>query len=62
MRRFGKALGRLIVVIFTLLAGIWAFAPEESVDRDISFEANALPDDLSEFLAQRELQFSDIRP
>lgn len=55
MRRFGKALGRLIVVIFALLAGIWAFAPEEPVDRDISFEANALPDDLSEFLAQREL-------
>ena len=62
MRRFGKALGRLIVVIFALLVGIWAFAPEEPFDRDISFEANALPDDISEFLAQRELQFSDIRP
>ena len=62
MRRFGKALGRLIIVIFALLAGIWAFAPEEPVDRDISFEANQFPDDLSEFLAQRELQFSDIRP
>lgn len=62
MRRFGKALGRLIVVIFLLIAGIWALAPEEPVDREISFEANALPGDISEWLAQRELQFSDIRP
>ena len=62
MRRFGKALGRLIVVIFLLIAGIWAFAPEEPVDREISFEANDLPVDIPAWLAQRELQFSDIRP
>ena len=36
MRRFGKALGRLIVVIFALLVGIWALAPEEPVDRYIA--------------------------
>lgn len=62
MRRFGKALGRLVLVFFALLVGIWAFAPEEPVDREISFETNALTDDISGFLAQRELQFSDIRP
>lgn len=62
MRRFGKAMGRLILAVFIGMAGVWAFAPQEPVDREISFDTNVLPDDLDAWIAQNELQFSDIRP
>jgi alpha-beta hydrolase superfamily lysophospholipase len=65
MRRFGKLLGRLLLVLFALGLGAWAFAPKEPVDREISFDANGLPADLASlqgWLDQREFQYSDIRP
>ena len=62
MRKFGKVMGRLLLAVFVLFGTIWAVAPVEPVDREISFVASSLPDDLDGWLATRELQFSDIRP
>lgn len=65
MRKFGKFMGRVILVLFALGLGVWAFAPQTPVDREISFDASILPDDpatLQPWLDQRELQFSDLRP
>lgn len=62
MRRFGKAMGRVLLGFFLLLGAIWVLAPEEPVDRNISFDASVLPEDLQAWLDSREIQFSDIRP
>lgn len=62
MRRFGKALGRIILVLFLLFGALWLWAPQEPVDREISFDAAVLPEDLQAWLNARELQFSDLRP
>lgn len=64
MRRFGKFLGRLLLVLFALFAAAWAFGPEEPVDREISFDASTLPDDpaqIQAWLDTREFQFSNLR-
>ncbi len=65
MRKFGKIMGRVILVLFALGLGAWAFAPQTPVDREISFDASILPDDpamLQPWLDTRELQFSDLSP
>lgn len=65
MRRFGRNLGRAILVIFLFGLAVWWLAPEEPVDREISFDSSALPQNLTElpdWIAAQELQFSDIRP
>lgn len=65
MRKFGKFMGRVILVLFALGLGAWAFAPQTPVDREISFDASFLPDDpaaLQPWLDKRELQFSDLKP
>ena len=60
MRKMGKGLGRLLVVILLLLAAVWAFGPIDTVDRKISFDPNSLGSDLDAYLAQGEQQFSNI--
>lgn len=62
MRSFGKWLGRTFILLFLAFGIIWLVAPEEPVDRVISFDPNILPDDLDSFLATSEAQFSDIIP
>lgn len=62
MRKFGRFLGRAILVLIALLGLAWVTAPQEPVDREITFDANGLGDDLDVYLQQAELQFSDIRP
>lgn len=55
----------ILLTIAFLFAAFWAVAlvaPRDSVDMEISFSDNVLPDDLDAWIAQRELQFSDIRP
>lgn len=54
------ALGSL--VLFLLFAGLWLASPPDRVDRQIGFADSMLGADLDDWLAQRELQFSDIRP
>ncbi len=62
MRRTGKWLGRAIVVLFLLFGIAWALAPVEPLDREISFDPNALGADLDAYLLASEQQFSDIIP
>jgi alpha-beta hydrolase superfamily lysophospholipase len=61
MRRFGKFLGRAMLVLIALFGIAWATAPVEPVDREIAFDPKVLGDDLDDYLAGVELQFSDIR-
>lgn len=60
MRRFGKWLGRGLLVIFLLLGGIWLLVPLEGVKGDITFQDSALGADLDAYLSRSEAQFSDI--
>lgn len=62
MRSVGKWLGRLLALTIATLAAIWFLAPRETMDATLSFDTNALPDDLTGWLASRESVFSDIRP
>lgn len=62
MRRFGRVLGRLLALLVLIGAALWAFAPEEPVDRDIAFDPTSLPADIQPWLDQREQQFADLRP
>lgn len=62
MRRFGRFLGRALLVLIAFFALAWVTAPQEPVDREISFDPAGLGDDLDAYLQQSELQFSDIRP
>lgn len=62
MRSFGKWTGRVLAFLFLTIAAIWAFAPRETVNPGISFDASALPADLDAWLATREAVFSDIKP
>lgn len=61
MRRFGKFLGRVLLILIALFGLAWATAPVEPVDREISFDPASLGDDLDAYLQSSELQFSDIR-
>lgn len=62
MRRFGKWLGRVILVLFALFGTIWFLAPVEPVDREIAFDPDTLGADLDAYLLAAEQQFSDIIP
>lgn len=62
MRKLGKFLGRALIFIFLAGLAVWAFAPQEPVDREISFDDKNLPDDLEMWLQMSEQQFSDIVP
>lgn len=54
-------LAKLLLVLILLLAGLLVLGPREPVDREISFDDNALGDDIDAYLAQAELAFPNIR-
>lgn len=62
MRRFGKALGRVLVCLFLLIGGLWLFAPQDTVDTTMSFDPSQLPNDLDAWLEDAEQQIPNIRP
>ncbi|MBN2631107.1 MAG: alpha/beta hydrolase [Rhodobacteraceae bacterium] len=62
MRRFGKVLGQVLTVCILAILAVWLLAPKEPIDRHISFDSNALGDDIDSYLQTEELHFSDIRP
>jgi esterase/lipase len=62
MRRFGKALGRSLLVLAALTALIFIVAPKEPVDRSFSFDPATLGPDLDAYLAAEEAKFADIIP
>ena len=62
MRRFGKWLGRLILLVVVTIAAVWAFVPQDPVDRVISFDAGTIGADIDVWLADREKAYPDIVP
>ena len=62
MRKLGKWLGRLIVLVVVIVAAAWAFVPQDPVDRIISFDAAAIGPDIDVWLADREKAYPDIVP
>lgn len=62
MRKFGRMLGRFLLFVAVLAGAAWLLAPEEPVDREISFDAAALPAELQPWLDSNEAQFADLRP
>lgn len=62
VRRLGRAIGRGIIFLFLLFTVLWLAVPGEPVDREISFDASLLPEDLEAWLQAREQQYPDILP
>lgn len=62
MRRFGKWLGRVIILLVIVVAAAWAFVPQDPVDREISFDAATIGPDIVTWLAEQEKAFTDIVP
>lgn len=53
---------RWLLALFALLAAVWLLAPQDKVDREISFDPGILGSDLEAYLAKSEQRFSDITP
>ncbi len=62
MRRLGKFLGRVILVLIIAGALLWVFGPRELVETDITFDPASLGEDLDAYLAAAEARFDDITP
>ena len=62
MRVFGKWVGRLLVALVVVGLALWFGVPRTGVQRSIDFSEANIPADLDAYIAQREAQFSDIRP
>lgn len=62
MRRLGRILGRVILGLVVLGAALWLTAPEEAVDRQISFDPATLGADIPAYLTAEEAAFTDITP
>jgi alpha-beta hydrolase superfamily lysophospholipase len=61
MRAFGRWLGRFLLVLAVVAAGLWAWPRDVAIDPPV-FDAAALPEDLDGWLASREAVFTDIVP
>jgi alpha-beta hydrolase superfamily lysophospholipase len=53
---------RWLVAFAIAVTGLAFIFPRDSVDRVISFDAKALPDDLDAYLAAEEAKFTDVTP
>ena len=62
MRRFGKWVGRILLLLVVIVAAAWAFVPQDPVDREISFDPGSIGPDVDVWLAAREAVFTDIVP
>lgn len=62
MQKLGKALGRILALLVVLGVLIWWIAPEEPVDRTISFDESTIGPDLDAWLATNEAAFGDVTP
>ncbi|MGV6811600.1 MAG: alpha/beta hydrolase [Brevirhabdus sp.] len=60
MRRFGRWIGRLVLVVAGVAAALWVLGPYEPVDREITFDAAALGDDPEAYVKKREAAYDDI--
>lgn len=62
MRKFGKLLGRVLLVLLIGVGIAYATAPKEPVNTQIFFDPASLGEDLDAYLANSEANFPDIVP
>lgn len=62
MRTFGKILGRGILALVLIVAGMWLFGPYEQFSVIPDFDEAAIGDDVDAYFAKREARFADITP
>lgn len=60
MRAFGKFLGRLLLVLLVLGAGLWIFGPREVVDLNPQFDARKFGEGVQVYFESTESAFEDI--
>lgn len=62
MRRLGRFLGRLAVLLVGAAVVLWVFGPYEPVNTEIRFDPKAIGGDPAAYLAAQEGRFDDITP
>lgn len=62
MRTFGRWLGRMVLILILALLALWYFGPYEPIKTDVTFDADAIGDDVDAYLAGQEARFNDLRP
>lgn len=62
MQAFGMWFGRLLAILAVAGLALWFGVPRTGVDRAIAFSDSDIPANPEAYVAQREQQFSDIRP
>ncbi|GAB5438327.1 alpha/beta hydrolase [Falsiruegeria mediterranea] len=60
MRTFGKLLGRLLLVLVVLGAGLWIFGPREEVNLNPAFEPRKFGEGVQVYFESIESRFDDI--
>lgn len=62
MRTFGKTLGRLLLIVVVLGAGLWIFGPREEVNLNPIFESRKFGEGVQVYFESVESGFDDIVP
>jgi esterase/lipase len=62
MRALFKWLGRGLLAVAVVIAGLFVFGPYEPVEAEITLDPAAIAADPASYLAARESRFDDIRP
>ncbi|WP_164659954.1 carboxylesterase [Tropicibacter sp. Alg240-R139] len=62
MRAFGKLLGRVLLVLVVLGAGLWIFGPREEVNLNPAFEPRKFGEGVQVYFESIESGFGDIVP
>ncbi|WP_425041299.1 alpha/beta hydrolase [Primorskyibacter sp. S187A] len=62
MKTVMRWMGRLVLLVLAAIAGFAALAPREPVVTEVSFDADAIGEDLDAYLAAQEARFPDITP
>ncbi len=62
MRRFGWFLGRVLLVLLAVAAGMWVFGPYEDVDLNAGFEPRKFGEGVQVYFESIESRFDNITP
>ena len=62
MRRFGRILGRMLLVLALVAGGMWAFGPYEPVDLKASFEPRRFGEGVQVYFESVESNVADLKP
>lgn len=61
MRMFGKFMGRVLLALIVVVAGMWVFGPYEDVSFETTFDESRLEGGVDAYFAQQEAQVPSIR-